>query len=670
MKYALLLLSVGLGYAQSQPKIVSVDAPKLTLYGFNCTLDVAVFWENRGSDQPLVYEVLEGAELQHAKPIQNGTIDMDFRVLDDDSLKASLDKGTFLNQFKIEIDGKLMTNRISRTLWLKVGDNTTAKNIHGLPAVVTLVPIVVMLGIALLSSQATIALLVGIFISATLINGLNPALGLLRTLDDYTINSLADPDHAMVIMFTFYLSAAVALVQKSGGAEALAISVTRFATTRWRGMWATYLIGITVFIDDLASCMIVGANMRIVTDRLFLSREKLAYIVHVTSPTVTSLSPVSSWIGFMLGVLREQLPDAGAGKDPFMFFLRTIPSRFFPIFAIFFCGATIATRRDFGGMLVAERRAYFGKVLVDDALVKDESFVDPLAPSPASPRRLVNAIVPVLFIITVTITSLLVSGYYNLKADGVTAYTLYDLAGRGNSYTALIYASFLCCPLCVFLYKAQGILTFREGMDVIMHGVRDMVETMLILAFNHLHIDEYVVSSLSTRLPAGVIPVLCCLLASFASFTTGTSWGTMGIMLPLAMPLAAAYAKRDDSLLVYTASAVLSGALFGDMCSPIAATTLLTCAAVRVPIQKHVNTQLPYALVPLSVACVFGYLPVGFGLYSEWVALAIGALALTAANFLLGVPTETRTPSRWSQLVRKLGRPQEPIVYQAASKPD
>ncbi|KAJ9051793.1 hypothetical protein DSO57_1001552 [Entomophthora muscae] len=669
LQYIGALALAGLAWCQSAPQILSVEAPALVLYGFNCTIDVTLIW-GQAKDQTVSYKVLEGAEVSTAKTVSEGALfeDSNSDALDKDKVqvKGLINRGTFISGYRIHIHGDQLSNSLTRTLWVVIGQEGKKLSINGLPALVTLIPIVLMLGIALLSSQATLALLVGIFVSATLINGLNPIVGFLRTLDDYIINSLADPAHAMVIMFTFYLSAAVALVQKSGGAEALATSVTRFATTRWRGMWAAYLIGIAVFIDDLSSCMIVGANMRIVTDRLYLSHEKLAYIVHVTSPTVASLSPVSSWIGFMLGVIREQLNQTGGSKDPFMFFLRTIPSRFFPIFAIVFCGATMTTRRDFGGMLVAERRAFFDKIVVeDDPSLKDENFVDPLAPSPNTPRRLINSVIPILFIVVVTITSLLVSGYYSLKAEGVESFSLHDLAGSGDSYAALIYASFSCLFLCLFMYKAQGIIQFREGMDIIMYGVRDMVETMLILvfawgvgkAFNRLHIDEFVVSSLSSRLPAGVIPVLCCILASIASFTTGTSWGTMGIMLPLAMPLAAAYIKGDDdTLMVHTASAVLSGALFGDMCSPIAATTLLTCAAVRIPIQHHVNTQLPYAFVSLFVACLFGYLPVGFGLYPDWAALIIGTVVLFAASYLLGVPTESNTPSRWTQLQAKFGK--------------
>ncbi|KAJ9073968.1 hypothetical protein DSO57_1010948 [Entomophthora muscae] len=526
-----------------------------------------------------------------------------------------------------------------------------------------------MLGVALLSSQATLALLLGVFVSATFINGFNPFLGFLRTIDTYTINSLGDPEHAKVIMFTFYLSASVALIQKSGGAEALALSITRFATTRFRGQWATYITGLVIFIDDPTSCIVVGANMRTVTDRLYLSHEKLAFLVHLMSSPITSLSPVSSWIGFVLGILAPVLSKMKSVKseEPFVFFLKTIPSRFFPIFAMLLGGIAMATRRDFGPMLTAERRAYHDKVVVEsDGTTLDNQFEDPLAPPHDAPRRLINSILPIFTIITLTVVSLLLSGYYSLL-DSIARgekkeITIYSMAGAGNSYDALLYSSFVSCILCMFMYRVQVILGFGVGISTIMYGVKDMVEAMLILVFAwgvgtcflEMGVDQFVVGALSGTLPSSLVPMLSFILSAIVSFTTGTSWGTMAIMLPLAMPLGDASGKEE--LLVLTASAVMSGALFGDLCSPISVTTILTCSAVQVPVNKHVNTQLPYAILALVVACFLGYLPLGLGLYPDWAAILIGTSVIVGCFYLFGVPTESTCPSRWETFQGYIGR--------------
>ncbi|KAI9295404.1 hypothetical protein K502DRAFT_315836 [Neoconidiobolus thromboides FSU 785] len=650
------------------PTLLDVTIPKVVMYNFKFSIQLTLSNKNANGYSSFDYKILEGSELSSAKTIATGTLEADEKKAL--PVKASISQGEYLNAYTIDDLG--LESKVYQKVWVVLSkDNVNFAEYHGythsMPGWVTLLPIIVMLGVALFSSQATIALLLGIFASATFINGFNPLVGFLRTFDYYTINALANPDHAKVIMFTFYLSSAVALIQKSGGAEALASSVTSFATTRWRGQWAAFIIGIIIFIDDLTSCMVVGANMTVVTDRLYLSHEKLAFIVHVTSAPLTSLSPISSWIGFTLGLIATQFQVLKIDKEPFLFFLSTIPSRFFPILAIVFCALCMILRRDFGIMLDAERRAYFNKVVVEsDSLIIDEVVDDPLLPPKNAPKRLINSVLPILTVVILTITGIMITGYYNLMdkvdqgAEGVT-FDSASIAGAGDSYGALLYASFFTVIECLIMYRIQNIMSFQLGIATVMYGVKDMVETMLILVFawgvgscfEDMGVPTFIVSALSGSINPGLIPFLCCILSALMSFTTGTSWGTMTIMLPLAMPLAHA-ASTDENLMIYTVSAVLSGGIFGDLCSPIAATTILTCTTVKIPVRSHVNSQLPYAAVALIVSLFLGYLPVGFGAYPDWAGLLICIGALVVILFVLGVPTESTCLSRWEFVCWKL----------------
>ncbi|KAJ9051982.1 hypothetical protein DSO57_1038760 [Entomophthora muscae] len=524
--------------------------------------------------------------------------------------------------------------------------------VHGLPGFVTLFPIIVLLAISLISNQALAALFVGLFLSSTFINGFNPAVGFLRAIDYYIIQSLSLSEHSKVVMFTFYLSGMIAMIQKSGGAQALAAVVTKFATNRAKGQWATFVVGILIFLDDTASVMIVGSNFQPVTDVLYLSREKLAFLVHATSSPVSSLFPVSSWIGFQVGLIQQQLKEQNVTKNAFNVFLETLTSRFYPLFMLVFAMYTMGFGREFGPMLKAERRSFIERKVVDGDFAGLTPDLDPLEPNPNTPRRWFNAAVPITITIVMTLVSLMLSGYYGLRAleeEGEPQdYTLVTLAGQGDPFDSLLYASFLGCLCCLLMYCVQGIFTLGEALEILILGVKDVVESLIILilawaigdAFADLKCARFLVSVLSGTLPGQLVPAIAFGLACIISFTTGTSWGTTSIMFPLVIPLIVKVSPDNHQLLVYTVSSILAGALFGDQCSPISSSTILCCLASKVPVQAHVNTQLPYGILIVAVSIVFGYLPIGYGLYPDWAGLLIGFGVLLGVTLFLGQPTE------------------------------
>ncbi|RKP06660.1 hypothetical protein THASP1DRAFT_31532, partial [Thamnocephalis sphaerospora] len=233
--------------------------------------------------------------------------------------------------------------------------DATVHSIHGW---ITLLPIIALILVALITKQVLMALFCGVFLSAMFVNFYNPLTGFLRSVDHYMVLALSDPDHDKVLLFTWFLAGLIALIQRSGGAEGLAMVVTKWATTRWRGLWVAFAMGMLIFFDDFASCLIVGTNMVQVTDILLISREKLAFFVHATSSPPASLAPVSSWIGYEVGLIADELRKLGNTADPFMIFLKTIISRFYPIFMIILLIVLNLLKRDFGPMLRAERRAF------------------------------------------------------------------------------------------------------------------------------------------------------------------------------------------------------------------------------------------------------------------------------------------------------------------------
>ncbi|KAI9293953.1 hypothetical protein K502DRAFT_325080, partial [Neoconidiobolus thromboides FSU 785] len=625
---------------------------------------------SKATTSNLTYVVKVGEEGSE-KEVSSGKLSIDDG--NELSLSASLPQGFMASTYSIsDID---IPSAVARRVVLSVSADdkeigTNSGTVHGMPGGVTLIPIIVLLAVALFSSQALFALMLGLFLSSMFINGFNPVNGFLRMLDYYTVQAVANSDNVKIILFTFYLSGLIALIQKSGGAHGMANSVTRLATNRWRGQWATFIVGILIFFDDFASCLIVGSNMQPVTDTLFLSREKLAFLVHATSSPPASIAPISSWIGFEIGLIKAQFTLLKIDKEPFLIFLETIQSRFYPLYMLLFIIIILVLKRDFGPMLVAERRAFFGKRLVKDntVLIGDVNDTDPLKPSDQTPRRWINAVIPIIVVVVVTVVALFMSGYYKQMQEEVPDLSATGLAGSGDPYGSLLYSSFLACIIAMILYRIQNIMSFQLSIAIFLHGIKDIVEPLLILilawsigiAFADLGAATFIVSSLSTTLDPHAVPVLVFIISCIISFTTGTSWGTMTIMFPLVIPLVHASAKDDHDLLVHCISSILTGAIFGDQCSPISGTSILSALSSKCPVRDHVTTQLPYALLVALTSVIFGYLPVGFNAYPAWAGLLIGIVFMTLVVLLIGTKTESHDISRWDWLMTKFGR--EPNV--------
>jgi Na+/H+ antiporter NhaC len=431
-------------------------------------------------------------------------------------------------------------------------------SVRCIPGWVTLIPVIITLLLAFITHQVLIALGLGVWISISIVEGGNVFNALLRTVDTYLVKALYSEDRIKIVLFTWFLSMMVSLIVKSGGAKGLAVLFKGLVTNSYTGQWATLLLGCVIFFDDYASALIVGHNMRLITDTVLMSHEKLAFIVHATAAGPASIAPISSWIGFELGLVKDSLP-ADYSLDSFEIFIKSIPSRFYPFFVLLIIAYSAGMKRDFGPMLMSERRAKRTGLLVpaDDSCAQEVNGDEesPLLDQKEEKEgKWFNAIIPLLFMIIGVVVGLFMSGYYSQLASEEPDFSVAGLAGSGNSYNALIWSSFGSVVICILLYTVQGCMSLRQCMDTVVEGVKDITEALLVLtlawsissAFKAIQVPEFIVGGLGDNLNATLLPPLVFGVSCLISFATGTSWGTMAIVFPLAMPLALSIGKEYD----------------------------------------------------------------------------------------------------------------------------
>ncbi|HEX2206482.1 MAG TPA: Na+/H+ antiporter NhaC family protein [Longimicrobium sp.] len=542
-----------------------------------------------------------------------------------------------------------------------------------LPGWVAILPPLVAIALALIFREVVISLFAGVWVGAFLMAGLNPFSAVLRVADSYALPALTDGDHAAIVIFSLLIGGMVGIIGRNGGTHGIVQALAPYATTPRRGLLATYAQGLAIFFDDYANTLIVGNTMRPVTDRLRVSREKLAYVVDSTAAPVASLMFVSTWIGYELSLIATGLRTASenvaatnpqmaaqlAAASPFNVFLDSLPYRFYPLLTLVFVFLVIWMRRDFGPMHAAETRAGTGGgVYRPGAALMTDTSSGTMDPREGAPLRWANALVPVLVVVVTVLIGLYATGR---AALGPGSHSLRDVIGEANPFSVLLWASLLGCITAIVLSVAQRILTVQQSIDAWVAGIRAMMLAMVILVLawslgavtENLGTAPFISGMLQGNLPPQLLPVLVFLAAAGIAFATGTSWGTMAILYPLVMPLGIGMAIEAGmtgpaayTVMVGVMSSVLAGAIFGDHCSPISDTTVLSSMASACDHVDHVRTQLPYALLVAAVGMVVGDVPTAYGV-SPWISLAVGAAVLYAVlrYFGRGVPDSGATPT-------------------------
>ncbi|MFM1592903.1 MAG: Na+/H+ antiporter NhaC family protein [Woeseiaceae bacterium] len=519
------------------------------------------------------------------------------------------------------------------------GAESTDYNLRVIPGWISIAPPLLAIFIALILRNVIPALIAGIWLGATALRSFTPMgifQGLLDGFQIYVVKALSNEDHAAIILFSMMIGGMVGIITRNGGMNSIVMLLVSRAKTAIGGQVSVWLMGLMIFFDDYSNTLVVGNTARPLTDHLKISREKLAYIVDSTAAPVVCIALITTWIGYEVGLIDQALKGIPELTEPaYTVFLHSIPYSFYPILAIIFVFTVARTGKDMGPMYHAEVRARQGQVSPVNTLDTPAIQGDNLEMKVGVKMRAMNAFIPIL----VLIFSLLAGLYVTGEGDSMT-----DIIGSADSYTAMLWASLLGAMTAAIMTISQKILTTHETVDAWFGGVRAMLFAMIILILAWalsdismaLNTADYLVSILADSLPAEMVPVTVFVLSAITAFTTGTSWGTLGILMPLVVPLCWAVmqvngiADAAHMHILYSAIACnLAGAVWGDHCSPISDTTVLSSMASGCDHIEHVRTQMPYALLVGSVAIAVGTIPGAYGV-PPIVSIIAGALILAA----------------------------------------
>ncbi|EOU1136425.1 Na+/H+ antiporter NhaC family protein [Clostridium perfringens] len=529
----------------------------------------------------------------------------------------------------------------------------------------TVLPPLVSIVLAFLTKNVVVSLFIGTITGCIMLqlNGFNIITALTQGFIDFTyraLNSLADPWNAGIILQVLVIGGVIHLVAKMGGAKAIAEALARKAKTVKSAQLTTWLLGLAVFFDDYANSLIVGPIMRPVTDKLVVSREKLAFVIDATAAPIAGLAIISTWIGLEVGLIGDALKSVGIQADGFGVFLETIPYRFYNILILAFVVISAITLREFGPMLKAERRARRGEVLSTTEISSDSEDLEPIEGIKLS---VWNAIIPIGVLIVSSLIGFYYSGWVTIMGGEDLAIielmnnTPFSFAGiqaafsNADASVVLFQSALLATIVALILGVGRKIFTISEGIGIWIEGMKGLLITgvILILAWSlssvikELGTASYLVGVLSDAIPAFLLPAIIFILGSIIAFATGTAYGTMGILMPLAIPLAFAINPEWNFVIVST-SAVLTGAIFGDHCSPISDTTILSSTGAGCDHIEHVRTQIWYAVFVGIVTVLFGYIPAGLGL-SIFIVLPLSLVALFILTMIFGKKVDDKVVS-------------------------
>ncbi len=536
------------------------------------------------------------------------------------------------------------------TISATAGSATVTTDLRVIPGWVSVLPAILAITIALTLRNVIPALLLGLWVGGTALRSFTfegAGRGLLDSFQVFVTGAIADFDRASIILFTMMIGGMVGIITRNGGMASIVLAIVSRAKTAVGGQVAVWLMGLMIFFDDYSNTLVVGNTARSLTDHLKVSREKLAYIVDSTAAPVACIALITTWIGYQIGLIDQALASIDGLSDvqAYSVFIHSIPYSFYPILAIIFVLMISASGRDFGPMYTAEVRARNGAVKPETSEDLPSIQGDELSPKDKIPLRAVNAFVPIIALIVALMASLVLLG----EGD-----SLVSILETTSPYQAMMYSSFVGVLVAAALSIGQRILSIHETVDAWYGGLRATLFGMIILVLAwslsdltaSLNTAEYLVTLLADSLPVALIPAIVFILAAFTAFTTGTSWGTMAILMPLIIPLSWAVMSvngmGDPSgmhILYSSVACCLGGAVWGDHCSPISDTTVLSSVASGCDHIEHVRTQLPYALLVGFVGLFVGTIPGGFGM-SPLISIVVGIVALGVILKLLGKKAE------------------------------
>ena len=481
----------------------------------------------------------------------------------------------------------------------------------------SILPPIIAILLAILTKDVVFSLLLGALSGTliyTLLAGLNPFIGPIEVLFRATMENV----DVSIILFICLLGALVQVIANSGASAAYGRWGSRRLKTRRSTLLATSVLGVLIFIDDYFNCLTVGTVMRPLSDRQKISRAKLAYIIDSTAAPVCILAPISSWAA----AVGSNLRGTGAFTSDFSAFCATIPYNLYALLTIGMVLYLSIRGRDFGPM---------GR---QEALARQQDYVPETEAAQDGPKgRVSDMIIPILALIVLTVLGMLYNGGF---FGGDYHLDIIGALGNCNAAEALTWGGLWALILAFLMYVPRKLMAFGTFMEGVTEGMKNMVPScaILILAWtisgvcrDQLLTAEYIRDLMAaSSIPGFLLPVIIFVVAAFLSFSIGTAWGTFGILIPIVIPVATAL---SPNLLIVALSATLSGSVFGDHCSPISDTTILSSTGAACDHMLHVSTQLPYALCSAGCAAL-GYIASGLtdGNLPVTLAVSFGSLAV------------------------------------------
>ena len=638
----------------------------LSSFGFSQSTLQLEYPEIILSEMPSTIQIVDGHELLgDSITVNNNNI----------SLDRSEGKASFSHTFKrgesISIESYSVNQPENRIipLWMSI-----------LPPILAIV-------FALVFKEVIFSLFSGIFLGGAIIGFYSEGFigiftGLLKVIDTYIINALNDSGHLSVVVFSILIGGIVALISRNGGMKGIVNNIIKYAKNARSGQLTTYFLGLAIFFDDYANTLVVGNTMRAITDKLKISREKLAYIVDSTAAPVAAIAFVTTWIGAELGYIQNGLNKINAvesqiNEGVYGIFLNSLSYSFYPILTLFFMFYLIWREKDFGTMLKAENRARKGGIVNAEENTGDLTELEDLEPVEGVKHRALNAIIPVAVIVFGTLIGLLFTGFESLKGELISinqninysgwgsiwndmdllempadtfGQKMGSLIGASDSYTALLWSSLSALLVAVMLTLSQKIMSLQDTVETTIKGFKTMIPAILILVLawslalvtEDMHTADFLAQLIDGKIAPWLLPTFTFVLAGFVAFSTGSSWSTMALVYPLILPAAwqlclnNGFPPEEAMPIFYNVvSAVLAGSVLGDHCSPISDTTILSSLASGCNHIDHVRTQIPYALTVGGISILAGTIPSALGL-SPLLSFALGIGLIILVIELIG----------------------------------
>ena len=500
---------------------------------------------------------------------------------------------------------------------------TVREEVGGYATILSLLPPVIAIALALITKEVYVSLFVGILSGALMYSNWN-IWGMVTNTTDVMIGKVSDSWNVGILIFLVLLGMMVSLINKAGGSAAYGRWASQHIKSRTGAIISTAFLGMLIFIDDYFNCLTVGSVMKPVTDKHNVSRAKLSYIIDATAAPVCIIAPISSWAAAVSSVAPE-----GQGLT---LFIQSIPYNLYALLTLACVIIMAVMKLDFGPMKLHEDNALKGDLFTTAARPYAEA-----AAEENGRGKVIDLVLPIVaLILSCVVTMIYTGGFFD--AEGGSYMNFVDAFGNSDASVGLVLGAFIAMAFTLVLYFPRKVITFKQFTDSFAEGFKAMVPAILILTFAWtlsgvtsqmgatVFVAEFVRTSASHL--ANLLPAIVFLIAIGLAFATGTSWGTFGVLLPIVCAV-----FPSGELMIISVAACLAGAVCGDHCSPISDTTIMASTGGQCDHINHVNTQLPYAMMVAGVSFV-GYILAGF-VQNAWIVLPVSAAILVAVLFLI-----------------------------------